>query len=286
MIFTSANSMLISAAVIPAVVLMIYVYKKDKLEPEPPGLLVSLVVLGMISTAIAGLLETVGSAVLGMLLPENSVLYNAVLYFGIVGFAEEGAKYALLKRRTWNTPYFTCQFDGVIYAVFVSLGFALWENIGYVLRFGFSTAIVRAVTAVPGHACFGVFMGTWYGLARRYAFAGRTQASRRCRKLAVLLPALIHGAYDFITSLESPLFSLVFIAFVIGMFLLAFLLVRRQSATDRFIDGRDRSGFFDPYGNPPYYNYYNNGYQNAPPYENGGPQYPPANNGPFGPNQQ
>ncbi|MBQ6267952.1 MAG: PrsW family intramembrane metalloprotease [Clostridia bacterium] len=254
-LLTSMNSILIPAAVIPAVVLLIYTYKKDKLEPEPPGLLISLVVLGIISTAIASFLETIGSLVLGLFLPEDSVLYNAVLFYGIVGFAEEGAKYVLLKRRTWNTPYFTCQFDGLIYAVFVSLGFALWENIGYVMQFGFSTAVVRAVTAVPGHACFGVFMGAWYGLARRYAFAGDAANSKRCRRLALVIPALIHGTYDFITTLEAPIFSLIFIAFIIVMFIVALLLVRRLSAADTFIDGRDHSGLADPfYGQPPYYN--------------------------------
>ena len=281
-LLTSMNSILIPAAVIPAVVLMLYTYKKDKLEPEPTGLLVSLVVLGIISTAIAGFLETIGSLVLGMFLPENSIAYNAVLFFGIVGFAEEGAKYVLLKRRTWNTPYFTCQFDGLIYSVFVSLGFALWENISYVLQYGFSTALVRAVTAVPGHASFGVFMGAWYGLARRYAFAGDAAASKRCRKLALVIPALIHGTYDFITTLEAPIFSLIFIAFIIVMFILAFLLVRRLSAADHFIDGRDHSGIdADPaYGRPPFYNGYPQGGAeprqvnpySQPPYSNGYPQ--------------
>ena len=98
------------------------------------------------------------------------------MYFGVVAFSEEGAKYFLLKRRTWNSAAFNCQFDGVVYAVFVSLGFALWENISYVLMYGLSTALVRAVTAVPGHACFGVFMGVWYGLAKR--LHGRERTAR------------------------------------------------------------------------------------------------------------
>ncbi|MBR4726461.1 MAG: PrsW family intramembrane metalloprotease [Clostridia bacterium] len=304
-LLTSMNSILIPAAVIPAVVLMLYIYKKDKLEPEPTGLLVSLVVLGIISTAIASFLETIGALAIGVLLPEDSLLYNALFYFGVVAFGEEGAKYVLLKRRTWNTPYFTCQFDGLIYAVFVSLGFALWENIGYVMQFGFSTALVRAVTAVPGHACFGVFMGAWYGLARRYAFAGDAIASKRCRRLALLIPALMHGTYDFITTLESPIFSLVFIGFILVMFILAFLLVRRLSATDHFIDGKDHSGIdaFPPYGQPPYYNgaaqgnpdprqvnpysqqpYYN-GYPQQTPYgQQGYPQFNPnaQQRNPFG----
>ena len=126
----------------------------------------------MISTALAGTAEQLGDWVLSYVVPEGSLAYNALFYFLIVGPAEEGFKYLLLKNRTWKSPHFNCQFDGVVYAVFVSLGFALWENIGYVLRYGFATAVARAVTAIPGHACFGVFMGVLYGVAKRQALAG------------------------------------------------------------------------------------------------------------------
>ena len=153
------DPVLAAAAIIPAVVLLIKVYKADRLEKEPVSLILSLVFFGVLSTAIAMVLEQVGTAVLGNYLPEGSVAYNAVLYFGIVAFSEEGAKYLLLKKRTWWDINFNCQFDGVVYGVSVSLGFALWENLGYVAMYGFGTALVRAVTAVPGHACFGVFRG-------------------------------------------------------------------------------------------------------------------------------
>ena len=56
--------------------------------------------------------------------------------------------------------------------------------------YGFGTALVRAVTAVPGHACFGVFMGAWYGMAKRWEGAGFESRSKTCRTMALLLPAL------------------------------------------------------------------------------------------------
>ena len=183
MIFFYTNPILIAAAVIPAVFLLVHVYRADKLEKEPAPLLISLVLYGIAATFIALLLERFGSWLLGRYFPENSTPYNVLMYFGVVAFSEEGAKYFLLKRRTWNSAAFNCQFDGVVYAVFVSLGFALWENISYVLMYGLSTALVRAVTAVPGHACFGVFMGVWYGLAKRLHGQGKDGAS----KLALVL---------------------------------------------------------------------------------------------------
>ena len=229
----------IAAAVLPAIFLLVHVYRADKLEKEPAPLLISLVLYGIAATFIALVLERAGSFLLGLWFEEGSVAYNAIMYFGIVAFSEEGAKYFLLRRRTWHSAAFNCQFDGVVYAVFVALGFALWENISYVLMYGLSTALVRAVTAVPGHACFGVFMGVWYGLAKRLHGQGRDSASKLCRVLALLLPALLHGCYDFIASIESVHYGWLFAAFVAILFVLAFILVRRQARHDRYINNYD-----------------------------------------------
>ncbi len=234
--FFFANPILIAAAVIPAIALLAYVYRADRLEPEPPGLLWSLVWQGIIATALAVFTERLGMTLLDRWCPADSVLYNVLLYFVVVAVSEEGFKYLLLRRRTWSSPAFNCQFDGVVYAVFVSLGFALWENIDYVVMYGFGTALLRAVTAVPGHACFGVFMGAFYGLARRYENYGEPGRSRLCRWLAVIVPALLHGSYDFIASTESGDGTWIFVGFVIALFAAAFLLIRRLSRRDRYID--------------------------------------------------
>ena len=242
MIYT-VDPVLIAAAVIPAIILLIKVERADRLEKESTGLLVSLVLFGIASTAIASLLERVGMAILDSVFQYESLLYNVLLYFGVVALAEEGAKYVLLKRRTWRNPEFNCQFDGVVYGVFVSLGFALWENIGYVAMFGLSTAAVRAVTAIPGHACFGVFMGVWYGMAKRREGAGDLAGAKRMRVRALMIPALLHGFYDFAASSESETMNLVFFGFVIMMFITAYRLVKHVSANDTYIQNY-RFGFW------------------------------------------
>ena len=223
---------LIAAAVIPAVYLMVRVYKADRLEKEPIGLLVSLLLLGIISTTFAGITEELGEDFLRDFFPHGGLVYDALLYFIVVALSEEGFKYLLLKIRTWKSPHFNCQFDGVVYAVFVSMGFALWENIAYVLRYGFGTAVARAVTAVPGHACFGVFMGVWYGVAKRYEMAGFRAESRRARRMSLMIPVLLHGAYDFIASMENDLMGVIFLIFVSWMFGAALKLVKKTSAED------------------------------------------------------
>ncbi len=225
---------LIAAAVLPAIFLMRYVYHSDRLEKESPFMLRRLVLSGILATFCAMITEQVCIWLLNCLVSRQNALYAILEFFVIVAFAEEGAKYIFLRRATWTSPEFNCQYDGIVYAVFLSLGFALWENIRYVLMYGLSSALVRAVTAIPGHACFGVFMGVWYGLAKRFELGGRAQASRTCRIIAVLCPALLHGLYDYIATAGHAPYSWIFVIFVGLLFLTSFLLVRHASTHDRF----------------------------------------------------
>ena len=237
------TGILITAAVVPAVVLLILVYRTDRLEPEPPGLLLSLVGLGAAAILPALLAELLGGAILGWVLPNAETdpgqyfLYQLLENFLVVALAEEGFKYLALKLRTWRSPHFNCQYDAVVYAVFVSLGFALLENIFYVINGGISTALLRAVLSVPGHACFGVFMGVFYGVAKRASIYGDELRSRRWRFLGILVPVLLHGTYDFLASADNILATLVFLAFVIGMFVISFLQIKKSAARDTFYHG-------------------------------------------------
>ena len=236
-LFSDPKFLLIVAAVIPALVLLIYVYRRDRIEKEPGSLLLSLVLWGIVSTFLAVISESIGAVLLAYFLPggENNRAYAFWMFFVTVGLSEEGFKYLILKWRTWRSPYFNCRFDGVVYAVFVSLGFALWENIGYVTTYGLGAAMMRAVTAVPGHASFGVFMGACYGLARQRENEGQRDMSAVWRTLAVLLPAAIHGCYDYIAVSESTDDTVSFLIFVALVFFSAFALIRRLSRRDRFI---------------------------------------------------
>ena len=227
------NVLLILSAVIPAVLLLIYVYRQDRLEKESWRLIGKLVLFGAVSTLAAQILENVGIALLPYITKAGSDAYYILLFFVVVGLVEEGCKYFVLHWKTWKDPEFNCRFDGVVYACAVSLGFALWENIAYVISYGFGTALIRAVTAVPGHACFGVFMGAFYGTAGAYAKDGNGQAAGWCRKLSFLIPAILHGIYDYIAGREEGI--LIFILFVALMFFAAARTVKKMSAGDRFL---------------------------------------------------
>ena len=229
-------AILVILAIGPAIALMVYVYRHDRLEPESLKLLITLAILGVVATFFASLTEALGLGILGTHYgDEPDTLGRILLYFVVVGLSEEGIKYLLMRWRTWKNPEFNCSYDGVVYAVCVSLGFAVAENIQYILRFGISTAFIRAVTAIPGHACFGVFMGIWYGMAKRYEHAGLFNRSAVCRKMAVIVPMILHGIYDFIAVTAGDYGVLIFGAFIIFLFAIALIKTRRTARNDQYI---------------------------------------------------
>jgi RsiW-degrading membrane proteinase PrsW (M82 family) len=162
----------ILAAILPAIFLMRYIYRMDSAEKEPPGLLLSLVFMGVAAALCSIIFEYLGEGILDANINKNNPAYTVILAFIVVAAVEEGTKFFFLARRTWRDPNFNFRFDGVVYAVFVSLGFAAFENIRYVFGYGLYVSIPRAFLAIPGHMGFAVFMGAFYGRAKLCADMG------------------------------------------------------------------------------------------------------------------
>lgn len=222
----------ILAAVVPAVVLLCYIYRHDTVEKEPTGLLICLLGLGIAAAVCSGILESLGQRLLGLLLPSGSRLYLILLAFLVVAAVEEGAKFFFLKQCTWNHPAFNYRFDAIVYAVFVSLGFAAFENVQYVLQYGLSVALPRALLAVPGHMSFAVCMGIYYGRAKLCRGWGDEAGAWHNLRMGLLFPVLLHGFYDACAMIGSSRSTMIFLVFVVLMFCKVFHQVKRESATD------------------------------------------------------
>lgn len=218
---------LVVAALLPPLVLLGVVYRMDRLEREPPALLASLFLRGVLAMFPILILELLASQFVDFFYWQPLV-YLFLTYFVIPGFVEEGVKFRVLRRRTWNEPNFNYRFDGVVYAVFVSLGFAAVENVLYVLTSGFSTAVLRAIFSIPGHAMFGVIMGLSFSQASWAQRHGQREQAAAQQKRAWLLPALLHGAYDFLLVGFGGLFYVYFF----GLVLYVVRLLRRATRED------------------------------------------------------
>ena len=222
----------IFAAVLPAVILLRYIYRTDTVEKEPPGLLVLLLLMGEVAALCSGILETLAQAVLNALVDPGSPAYTILLAFLVVAIVEEGAKFVLLKKCTWHHLAFNYRFDGIVYAVFVSLGFAAYENIQYILHYGLSVALPRALLAVPGHMSFAVFMGLFYGRAKLCGTYGYAFGVKRNLATGYLTAVLLHGFYDACAMIGTPGSTIVFLVFVALMYWRVFHLVKKEAATD------------------------------------------------------
>lgn len=198
---------LILCAVAPIFTIIIYIYFHDKYEKEPVGLLIANFLFGAIVSII---IVTLLYLFTGRFLPitdEYSIWQQFIQAFVVVALSEEFSKYVIVKyfaqpKKAFNEPY-----DGIIYAVMVSMGFACTENILYVIQGGYGTAILRAFTAVPAHATFGVLMGYFMGLAK---FSNNRV---KLNIIGLFLAVLFHGAYDFF----------LFIGFIPGISIGAFV---------------------------------------------------------------
>ena len=232
-------TVLLIAALIPPFFLLFKVYHMDKVEKEPANLIVKLFLFGALTVIPAALIESFALTFLNGAMSPYSVVFMLIENFICVALVEEGVKYVALKLGSWKHPAFDYCFDGVVYAVTVSLGFAAAENIMYVIQYGFATAVLRAVTAIPGHCIFGIFMGYYYGMAKYGENHGYVAKAHSFRVRAVIIPMLLHGFYDFCATYASTgdeliadVMILVFYAFIIVLDVVAFRSIKKYSAGD------------------------------------------------------
>lgn len=229
-------------AVVPPLFLLYEVYRQDKIEKEPVGLIIKLFFLGCLAVIPTAVVETVLIAGLDSVMQEGTVAYMLIENFLCVAVVEEYFKYTGMKIGSWKSREFDYKFDAIVYAVATSIGFATLENLMYVGQLGLGVALLRAVTAIPGHTIFGVFMGVYYGLAKFYAVNGHPVISRGYRLKAVFIPMLIHGFYDFAASMGDSM-VIVFFVFLIIIDVLAIRRVRKESREDFMLDGENEDNY-------------------------------------------
>ena len=200
------------ASLAPVFIILFYIYFRDKYEKEPLSLLIKSVVAGILVVLPVIFVERL---LLGLMPPFGKVAAAAYHAFVVAGSTEEVFKFLALYLLIWKSPSFNEKFDGIVYAVFVSLGFAAVENIMYVMDGGVQTALIRAFTAVPAHALFGVTMGYYLGIAHMY-----DELRKPYLRKALLIPILLHGIYDFILMVEVGWLLALFVPYVIGLYIM------------------------------------------------------------------
>jgi len=226
-------ALLVLSAALPVFVFMFLVYRKDT-EKEPPKLLILCFVFGCISVLPILVVEMFLSDIASFNDPALGAFYHA---FVVAAFTEEVFKFLVLYLIIWKRKEFDQYYDGIVYAVFVSLGFAFVENILYVVQSGFTVALMRAVLSIPGHGFFGVAMGYFFALARF-----TPQKRTKLLWMSLLVPILLHGLYDFflffVEGITNPVIIVVilvcFVVFIVLMWVFGIKRIRRQYKKDLY----------------------------------------------------
>ena len=205
-------------ALLPAVVLLFYIYRRDKYQREPVSQILKGVGFGVLSIPVtlvlAMLIGLIGLDAWTSLLVHPQV---STAFWG-AAIPEESAKLLLLWLFLRKNRYFDEHVDGIVYAVAVSMGFAAVENVMYVFQNAdnwLSVGVMRALFSVPGHYAFAVFMGYYYSLA----CFGKPEHRTRNLVLAWVAPVLAHGVFDSLLFLSnvtpSALSGILFVLFFV-----------------------------------------------------------------------
>lgn len=182
---------LLALAIAPGIAICLYIYFKDKHEKEPIKLLVISFILGILSVIPALILSLIGSEIIGFVPESRSFIFSLVSCVVGIGLVEEFSKFIFVRYYTYKKDDFNEPFDGIVYCVMVSMGFATIENISYVYQYGELTAWARMFTAVPMHAIFAIIMGYYMGIQKFYG-------KKNYALMGLAYAALLHGVYDFV----------------------------------------------------------------------------------------
>ncbi len=212
---------------IPGILWLWFVYKKDKFEPEPLGLVMAIFAAGALSTIPVSIIELAFTGQAGLESAANLSDASRESWI-ITGFVEESVKFAIVMLLVWKRKGFDEPMDGIVYAAAVSLGFASAENAILISRFGAQALILRGALSTAGHMLFSSIWGYAIGRAR---FDREARLSLMAK--GFVLAVFFHGLYDFL------IFTRIFASLV--LYVLSILLW--NIFTKMVDDARSRSPF-------------------------------------------
>lgn len=203
---------LLVLAIAPVATIILWIYLKDKYDKEPVITLSKFFILGILVSALAIYVEEL----LIKLNTFSKIGYMIYISFIVAGLTEEGLKALILIPNLVREKNFNEKLDGIIYSVFLSLGFATVENIIYILfedpTSVFQVSIIRAIISIPAHMMFAIIMGYYIS---KYKFNMSKSKPKIYLIISIIVPILLHGIFDFILMIPYRWSIIVFIAYIV-----------------------------------------------------------------------
>lgn len=217
-----------TAALLPVVVLLGYVYRKDPHKEPMWGIIKAFLWGTAICLPVAVAELFILSGLFGNNTTPETLFGTTIRAFCVAAAPEEAAKLLALWIVLRKNPHFDETFDGIVYAVCIGLGFAAVENVLYVVdaENWTSVAIMRALLAVPGHYAFAIIMGYYYSV---YHFIDHSFKNAFC---IFFVPFMAHGVYDSLamSGMADPVVG------GIAFFVLIFFCIKMQHQAHRCIN--------------------------------------------------
>lgn len=212
--------LLLLVAIAPPLGFMYFIYWMDRHEPESMRTIMAAMAVGALSTVPAIIVQL---AFEDLALFQIGGLTGAFFEsFLLVAPSEEIFKFLFIYIYLRNKHFYSEINDGIVFYGAGALGFALFENIFYVLDYGFSTGVLRAFTSIPIHTFCGIIVGYHAGLAR---FSDQAKPKPLIMR-GLLIAYLLHALYNTLVSAES-LLALLFIPLMVGVYYFGFKLLHR-----------------------------------------------------------
>ena len=221
----SSLSFSVYLAIIPSILLCLYVYRMDVVEKEPIHLLLILFFVGVLATVPARFFEQTLISVTG--LETTNISDCFILAFFVIALVEEGYKFLVLLVSCWKNKEFNYRYDAIVYSVFISIGFATLENILYVQSSSYNVALWRGVISVPAHAFYAIASGFFLGFAKENSIKHNRGKMILFLFLAFLAPVLLHGIFDFLLLTENDVLFKVFFSFVTILYYVSYCAIKK-----------------------------------------------------------
>ena len=231
-------SLSVYLAIIPSVLLCVYVYRMDVVEKEPLHLLFVMFFLGVLITVPTRFIEQLLLSSTG--LSANKYLDSFLLSFVVIAIVEEGYKFFVLLLSCWKNKNFDYKYDAIVYSVFISLGFATLENILYVQSTGINVAIWRGVISVPAHAFYAIACGYFLGLAKEKSENKNKEKMFGFLFLSFIVPVLLHGTFDFLLLTENDILFGIFFSFVAMLYIISYCEIKKTYNGERIVKLKKR----------------------------------------------
>ncbi|UOQ42687.1 glutamic-type intramembrane protease PrsW [Halobacillus salinarum] len=182
---------ILTAAIAPAIAIMTFIYLSKRIGLEPLPLIIRMFIIGAILVFPLMFIQYAFES-------EGYFQSHFMRSLVLAGLLEEFFKWFFLLFVAYRHANFDHPYDGIIYGVAISLGFATLENIIYLFANGIEIAILRAVFPVSSHALFGILMGYYIGKAKFSIHHKRIYLL-----YSFIIPFLLHSIYDYILSVNK-----------------------------------------------------------------------------------